>query len=154
MVRYRDGRLIYVGAANLDEVLCTPEGAVCHGGDIKNPGELEHIEIKWHPDIASVAVSSYSAIENGTGSFYKYGVYVRIRNGRQTVEIPAANTSANDMSYTLCFGEILFGTEKDSFEISALELYSKPGSENRVGYQNGQVCMDIGPTGKTKNQNK
>lgn len=72
----------YIGAANDDELLRTPDGAVCHGGDVKLPGELEHIEIKWHPDIASVAVSSYSAIENGTGAFNKYGVFVRIRNGK------------------------------------------------------------------------
>lgn len=82
LVRYRNGKLIYIGAANDDELLRTPDGAVCHGGDVKLPGELEHIEIKWHPDIASVAVSSYSAIENGTGAFNKYGVFVRIRNGK------------------------------------------------------------------------
>jgi tellurium resistance protein TerD len=150
LVRYRNGKQIYIGAANDDELLRTPDGAVCHGGDIKAPGELEHIEIKWHPDIASVAVSSYSAIENGLGSFNKYGVFVRIRNGNQTIEIPAANTSANDRSYTLCFGEIIFGSEKDSLVVSALEMYSAPSSEHRIGYKNGVVCMDIGPVGRTK----
>ena len=150
LVRYRNGKLIYIGAANDDELLRTPDGAVRHGGDVKSPGELEHIEINWHPDIASVAVSSYSAIENGTGSFNRYGVFVRIRNGNQTVEIPAADASANDRSYTLCFGEIIFGSEKDSLEVSALEMYSAPSSENRIGYKNGVVCMDIGPMGRTK----
>ena len=150
LVRYRDGRLIYVGAANRDEVLSTPEGAVRHGGDIKRPGELEHITISWHPDIASIAVSSYSALENGMGSFNQYGVFVRIKNGPQTVEIPAANTSANSRSYTLCFGEILFGKEKDALEVSALELYSRPDSEYRVGYKGDQVVMDIGPVGQKK----
>lgn len=150
LVRYRDGRLIYIGAANADEVLSTPEGAIVHGGDVKNPGELEHIKVSWHPDIASVAVSSYSAIENGTGSFYRYGVFVRIKNGSQTVEIPAADTSANDRSYTLCFGEIIFGDTPDSFEVSALEMYSRPNSENRIGYKKGVVMMDIGPKGRKK----
>lgn len=150
LVRYRDGRLIYVGAANDDERISTPEGAVRHGGDVTEPGELEHIFIKWHPDIASVAVSSYSALENGQGSFYRYGVYVRIRNGKQTIEIPASDVSANDLSYTLCFGEILFGQAKDSLEIAALEMYSAPNSENRIGYRNGQVVMDIGPSGAKK----
>lgn len=150
LVRYRDGRLLYVGAANDDELLSTPEGSVRHGGDVKLPGELEHIEIKWHPSIASVAVSSYSAIENGTGSFYRYGVFVRIKNGKQVIEIPAANTSANDKSYTLCFGEVIFGQEQNSMEVSALEMYSAPGSEHRIGYLNGHVVMDIGPTGRTK----
>lgn len=150
LVRYRDGRLIYIGAANQDERIATPDGAVIHGGDVTEPGELEHIFIKWHPDIASVAVSSYSAIENGQGSFYRYGVYVRIRNGNQTVEIPAANVSANDLSYTLCFGEVLFGQTKDSMEVVALEMYSAPNSENRIGYRNGKVVMDIGPSGAKK----
>lgn len=150
LVRYRDGRLIYVGAANSDERILTPEGAVRHGGDVTAPGELEHIFIKWHPDIASVAVSSYSAIENGQGSFYRYGAYVRIRNGNQTIEIPATNVSANDLSYTLCFGEILFGQEKNSLEVVALEMYSAPNSENRIGYRNGMVVMDIGPSGAKK----
>ena len=150
LVRYRSGKLLYVGAANDDELLSTPEGAVRHGGDVKLPGELEHITISWHPDIASVAVSSYSAIENGTGSFFRYGVFVRIKNGKQIIEIPAANTSADDRSYTLCFGEIIFGDEKDSMEVSALEMYSAPNSENRIGYRYGQVVMDIGPSGRQK----
>lgn len=151
LVRYRDGRLVYVGAANSDELLQTKEGAVKHGGDIKRPGELEHITISWHPDIAAVAVSSYSAIENGMGSFCEYGVYVRIKNGNQTVEIRAANASADRKSYTLCFGEIIFGATPDSFEVSALEMYSRPSSENRIGYMNNKVQMDIGPVGQTKN---
>lgn len=150
LVRYRNGKVIYVGAANTDEKLSTPEGAVRHGGDVKNPGELERIYIKWHQDIASVAVSSYSAIENGVGSFNRYGVYVRIKNGNQIITIEAADTSANDYSYTLCFGEILFGNSPNSMEVSALEMYSKPKSEHRIGYVNGKVVMDVGPIGRTK----
>ena len=151
LVRYRDGRLIYVGAANADEVLSTPEGAVQHGGDIKNPGELERILIKWHPDIASVAVSSYSALENGLGSFKNYGVFVRITNGKQIIEIPAESTSKNWFSYTLCFGEIIFGKDK-TMEVSALEMYSGFSSERRIGYEGDKVKMDIGPVGKFKNK--
>lgn len=150
LVRYRNGRLIYIGAANDDELLSTPEGAVKHGGDVKNPGELEHIDISWHSDIASVAVSSYSAIENGTGSFHRYGVYVRIKNGNQIIEIPAKDTSADDRSYTLCFGEIIYGETPNSFEVSALEMYSAPNSEYRVGYRGSTVMMDIGPEGQRK----
>ena len=151
LVRYRDGKLIYVGAANEDEVLSTPEGAVQHGGDIKAPGEMEKILIKWHPNIASVAVSSYSALENGLGSFKKYGVFVRITNGKQVIEIPAASTSNNYFSYTLCFGEILFGKDK-TMEVSALELYSSFSSERRIGYDGDKVKMDIGPVGKPKSK--
>ena len=149
LVRYRDGKLIYVGAANDDEILRTPEGAVEHGGDVKYPGEMEKILIRWHPDIASVAVSSYSALENGTGSFKEYGVFVRITNGKQVIEIPAANTSKNTYSYTLCFGEIIFGADK-TLEVSALEMYSARHSENRIGYIGDKVVMDIGPVGQIK----
>lgn len=149
LVRYRDGRLIYIGAANDDEVLSTPEGAVVHGGDVKKAGDMEKITIKWHKDIASVAVSSYSALENGTGSFREYGVFVRITNGKQIIEIPAASASAKYDSYTLCFGEIIFGSN-NTMEVSALEMYSKSGSENRIGYKGDRVVMDIGPVGQTK----
>ena len=150
LVRYRDGRLIYVGAANDDEVLSTPEGAVVHGGDVKDAGSMENIKIKWHPDIASVALSSYSALENGIGSFRKYGVFVRITNGKQIIEIPAKSTSSRWFSYTLCFGEIIFGKNKDEMEVSALEMYSKAMSENRVGYRGDKLMMDIGPAGEFK----
>ena len=150
LVLYIDGRLVYVGAENKYEILMTAEGAVRHGGDVTVPGELEHINITWHPDIASVAVSSYSALENGVGSFRRYGVYLRIKNGNQTIEIPASDVSADEKSYTLCFGEILFGEANDSLEVVALELYSSPGSEKRVGYVGGKVVMDKGPAGSRK----
>lgn len=150
LVRYRDGRTVYVGAANADEVLRTPEGAVRHGGDVLRAGELERIYIKWDPSIASIAVSSYSALENGAGSFSRYGVFVRIINGSQVVEIPAKDTSANDLSFTLCFGEILFGQVPGSMQVVALEMYSAPKSENRVGYAGPYLFMDIGPMGKPK----
>ncbi|MBR2402007.1 MAG: TerD family protein [Lachnospiraceae bacterium] len=150
LVRYRNGKLLYIGAANSDELLSTPDGAVRHGGDVKNPGDLEHIDITWHKDIASVAVSSYSAIENGTGSFHRYGVYVRIKNGTQIIEIPAENASADDRSYTLCFGEIIYGDSPNSFDVSALEMYSRPNSEHRIGYKGNKVVMDIGPKGCQK----
>lgn len=149
LVRYRDGRMLYIGAANADEALSSPEGAIVHGGDARKAGELETITIKWDAGIASVALSSYSALENGPGSFKEYGVYVEIVNGPQVVRISAADASANRNSYTLCFGEVLF--EQDgSLTVVNHELYSKPSSENRVGYKGDKVVMDIGPRGQTK----
>ena len=150
LVRYRDGRTLYIGAANSDELLRSPEGAVVHGGDVKKgSGELETITITWHPDIASVALSSYSALENGPGSFKEYGVYVEIVNGPQVVRISAADASAHRNSYTLCFGEVLF-EDDGSLSVVNHEMYSKPSSENRVGYRGDKVVMDIGPRGQTK----
>lgn len=150
LVRYRDGRLLYIGAANADETLTSPEGAVSHGGDVrKGSSDLETISIRWNPQIASVALSSYSALENGPGSFQEYGVYVEIVNGPQVVRISAANASADRNSYTLCFGEVIF--EKDgSLTVVNHEYYSAPSSENRIGYRGDQVVMDIGPRGQTK----
>lgn len=149
LIRYRDGRTLYIGAANRDEVLNSPEGAVRHGGDARNAGELETISIEWNPQIASVALSSYSALENGTGSFRQYGVYVEIENGPQVVRISAADASADGKSYTLCFGEVLFNSD-ESLTVVNHEMYSARSSENRVGYQGDRVVMDIGPRGQTK----
>ena len=149
LVRYHDGRCVYVGAANRDETLRTSEGAVVHSGDAKRAGETETLTISWHPDIASIAVSSYSALENGKGSFREYGVYVEIQNGSQVVGINAADTSAKGNSYTLCFGEILFGSNGELTVINH-ELYSRGGSERRVAYVGNAIVMDAGPEGQRK----
>lgn len=149
LVRYHDGRTVYVGAANSDEKLSTVEGAVRHSGDATRAGEVETLTVAWHADIASIAVSSYSARENGAGSFKKYGVYVEIQNGDQIVGISAEDASAADSSYTLCFGEITYGS-KGQLAVTNLELYSAAGSEHRVGYKGDRVVMDIGPIGQMK----
>jgi tellurium resistance protein TerD len=150
LVRYRNGNLVYIGAANLDESLQTPDGAVKHSGDARTAGEIEKIIISWHPNIASVALSSYSALENGTGSFREYGVFVRIKNGSQEIKITASDASSDSYSYTLCFGEIIFGNQPGTWEVLNLELYSEPDSENRIGYVGNKVTMDIGPIGQPK----
>ncbi|MDM7832519.1 TerD family protein [Cellulomonas edaphi] len=149
LVRYRDGRVVYVGAANADEVLATADGAVRHSGDIRQAGALETVTITWHPDIASVALSSYSALENGMGSFRKYGCYVTITNGGQVVGLAAADASAKWSQYTLCFGEVLLNEDR-TFTVVNLELYSKKHSEHRIGYVGDVVTMDIGPKGQKK----
>lgn len=149
LVLLKDGRQIYVGAANSDEVISAVNGAVRHSGDSRAPGVLESLSIHWDPEIARIAVSSYSALENGTGSFREYGVYVEIVNGSQVIRIDAASTSADGRSYTLCFGEIIMEPD-GTMSVVAHELYSKRNSENRVGYARGQVAMDIGPRGQNK----
>jgi hypothetical protein len=131
-------------------VLSTPEGAVKHGGDVlKGSSDLEKITIAWHPDIAAVALSSYSALENGQGSFRKYGVFVRIENDQQVFTIDANDASADGESYTLCFGEVKFLPDR-SFSVTNLEMYSKRGSEHRIGYKKDRVVMDAGPVGRNK----
>lgn len=149
LVRLHNGQTIYVGAANADEALTVLGGAVSHSGDSTEAGVLETITLKWHADIASVALSSYSALENGTGSFRQYGVYVNIHNGNQVIGIAAKDASATYNSYTLCFGEIIYNADQ-TFTVKNLEMYSAPSSEKRIGYRGDQVFMDIGPEGQTK----
>ncbi|MDR0272060.1 MAG: hypothetical protein LBI27_01925, partial [Clostridiales bacterium] len=150
LVRYRSGELIYIGATHDGELLETPDGAVWHSSHVVAPGELEKIFIKWSSDIASVAISSFSALENGTGSFSQFGAFVRIHNGEQIVEIHAANKGANPRSYTLCFCEVIFDKKPNIFDVSNLESYSKPSSEKRIGYEGTRVVMDAGPQGLPK----
>ena len=149
LILMKDGRQIYIGAANSDELISAVNGAVQHSGDSRAPGVLESLTIRWDAEIDRIAVSSYSALENGTGSFRQYGVYVEIVNGNQVVRINAADASADGRSYTLCFGEIIMESD-GTMSLVAHELYSKRNSENRVGYRNGQVLMDIGPRGQNK----
>lgn len=149
LVLLKNGRQIYVGAANSDEVLSAANGAVRHSGDSKTPGVLEHLDIQWSDQIARIAVSSYSALENGTGSFRQYGVYVEIANGSQVIRIDASSASADGQSYTLCFGEIVMEPD-GTMSVVAHEKYSRRGSENRVGYRGQEVTMDIGPRGQNK----
>ena len=44
----------------------------------------------------------------------------------------------------------MYGEMRNTFEVSALEMYSAPNSENRIGYRENKVVMDIGPRGQTK----
>lgn len=163
LVLYRDGSQTYIGAANDDEVLVDRTGAVRHHGDVKRPGDLETIEISYHPDIARVALSSYSALENGTGSFQEYGVFVRASSQTRTVQISAENASASSSSYTCLFAEVVFG-EDGTMDLVGREDYSRsdPPSEHRVGYVRAggglfrkakgdfEIRMDAGPVGRTK----
>lgn len=137
LVRYRSGSLIYIGC-NSDEAVLTPE---CNVKYIRNTTS-EYIDIKWHKDIASIAVCSYSAVSNAP---FSCGQSVHIINGKQIIQLLASFADENINSRTLCWGEIIFNDDENSFDISALEIYSKPYSENRIGYQNNCIVMDIGP---------
>jgi stress response protein SCP2 len=150
LVLFKDGRQVYVGAANRDEILQVADGAVRHHGDVKaGSKDGEEITITWHPDIESVALSSYSALENGPGSFREYGVSVRIVNGPEVVEIAAEETNASRTSYTLYFGRVDFNPD-GSLTLRNQEQYSRSGSENRIKFVKGEVRMDAGPEGQRK----
>lgn len=149
LVLMKDGSQIYVGDANRDEVRDAAAGAVHHNGDSTQPNTPESMTIRWSPDVARVAISSYSALENGRGSFKHYGASVKVMNGSQVISVPARDASADPDSYSLCFCEVIMGPE-GAMELIALEQYSARGSERRVGYCNGILTMDIGPEGQYK----
>lgn len=127
-------------------------GAVRHLGDIgrdagkSKSGAEEIVEITLNDNIVCVVPVAYSAQSNGTGSFKRYKVTLEVDNGLgDKVTIDAKNANGNDMIYT-CVPAIIWNRPHGA-EIEAVELYSRPGSENRPALSvNGQLQMDAGPT--------
>ena len=153
-VRYRDGRVVYVGAVQPDEVLRTAEGAVEHSGDIRLFSALfwrgERAKIMWHPDIESIALCSYSIHENYAGSFRGNHVQAAIGRGNQVVRLQPKSLSDNPLVYTVCFGQLLFGQD-GLVRIRNEVLHSAPNSERRMGFDNeGRVVPDAGPENTRK----
>ncbi|PJI95105.1 TerD family protein [Luteimicrobium subarcticum] len=158
LVLYRDGRQVTVSAfgtkdAPRDFSLATEDGAVTHLGDVQRGGgavATETVEIRLGPDVAAVVPVAYSAQSNGTGSFRKYRVSMRIDNGAgEAVVVDAPNASKSSTVYTCVPGIVLNGP--DGVRVEALELYSAPGSERRpVIGPDGQVVMDAGPVNAYK----
>ena len=106
---------------------------VKHLGDATGDGSgttRETIEIRLTPQIAAVVPVAYSALSNGTGSFYRYKVSLRIDNhSGTTVELPAEDANVDDNVYT-CVPGIIRNTP-DGVAIERLELYSRRDSEAR-----------------------
>ncbi|XOF32432.1 MAG: hypothetical protein ACL93V_10315 [Candidatus Electrothrix sp. YB6] len=131
-------------------------GAVSHRGDVVGRGSekgFEIIDIRLNDDIVAVVPVAYSAQSNGTGSFYRYRVTLEINNNQgTTVTLPAETANNNDLIYT-CVPGIIYNYP-NGIQIEALELYSKPGSENRPKLQldNNKVTvlMDMGAKNEYK----
>lgn len=127
-------------------------GAVQHMGDVGRTGGVlaeEAIEIKLDDRIEAVVPIAYSAQSNGTGSFKKYNVSLGIDNGKGTnVAIDSKNASSNNNIYTVAIG-IIRNTD-DGVVIESLEAYSKPNSEKRPAFVNGELVMDAGATNNYK----
>lgn len=121
-------------------------GAVRHLGDVARGAvgvAEETIEVRMTDEIEAVFPVAYSAQSNGSGSFHKYQVSCAISNGEGTeVTIDAKNASKDNGIYTQAIGAIR--NTADGVRIEALELYSRPGSENRPAIVNGQIVMDAG----------
>jgi tellurite resistance protein TerA len=125
---------------------------VKHLGDATGDGSgtnREAIEIRLVPEIAAVVPVAYSALANGTGSFYRYKVSLRIDNhSGTTVELPAEDANVDDNVYT-CVPGIIRNTP-DGVAIERLELYSARDSEARPLLKLDKsgtvtVLMDEGP---------
>jgi tellurite resistance protein TerA len=155
LIYTQDGRQIDVatfGAKNTPALLNFDHGTVEHMGDIGGSGNLtktEIIKIRLNDKIMAVVPVAYSAQSNGTGSFNRYKVSMSIDNHNGTVvTVTSNNADENDEIYTCVLGMIL--NTPDGVVIKFLELYSKPGSENRpklVKEKDGhiEVIMDEGP---------
>ncbi|MBK5941055.1 hypothetical protein CCR96_17705 [Halochromatium roseum] len=155
LVHTKDGREVHVAAfpaKGVSVLMNYDNGAVRHLGDVGRDDQktkTETIEIRLNDNIAAVVPVVYSAQSNGTGSFHRYQVSMRIDNQQGTdVTIPAKNANNNDQIYT-CVPGVIRNTVH-GVVIEALELYSKPRSENRpkltLKKDGGiQVKMDAGP---------
>ncbi|MFC8596845.1 hypothetical protein [Isoptericola sp. NPDC057191] len=157
IVHYQDGRQVVVSTFGTKDsprsfLTATPDGAVRHLGDVQRGGgttATETLEIRMSPQIAAVAPVVYSAQSNGTGSFRRYQVTMRIEGGSPTVVVPAPNASDDNRVYT-CVPGIIRNTP-DGLQVESLELYSRPDSEHRpaIDPQLG-VVMDAGPVNAYK----
>ena len=155
LVMTRDGKQIDVATFGADGVpprTTYGKDWVKHLGDATGDGSgttRETIEIRLTPEIAAVVPVAYSALSNGTGSFYRYKVSLRIDNhSGTTVEIPAEDANVDDNVYT-CVPGIIRNTP-DGVAVERLELYSARDSEARPLLkldQSGTVTvqMDEGP---------
>jgi tellurite resistance protein TerA len=158
VVRYRNGAQVTVSQFGTKDAPglfspTTPDGAVRHLGDVRRGDgreATETVEIRLAPDIAAVVPVAYSAQSNGTGSFRRYRVSMRIDNGAgQAVQIEAANASRDDAVYTCVPGIVL--NDDDGVRVEALELYSARGSERRPVIDDRlSVVMDAGPVNAYK----
>lgn len=150
LVLMKDGRELVVSTfGSQSQPKPTPSilnGAVRHLGDVGRGvvGKAqETIEIKLTDEIEAIIPIAYSAQSNGTGSFRKYKVSLGIDNGQGTkVTIDSKNASSNDNIYTVAIGVI--HNTADGVVVESLETYSKPSSEDRPTFRNGQLVMDAG----------
>ncbi len=179
LVRYRDGHTETVSTFGTAEDqhafrTATVDGAVRHGGDVGRAQAAkprgwrrkaapttgpevgrESIEITLNPQIVAVVPVVYSAQSNGDGSFRRYQVSMSIDNGSaadgggDTVTIDATDASDDDAIYSCVPGIII--NDPDGIRIQFLELYSRPGSENRPVVGGDLIVkMDAGPVNAFK----
>lgn len=159
LVLNRDGTVVHVanfGATGVP-LLSAYKGVQLSRDAGRQPGgatSTETLAISLDDSIAAVVPVAYSAQSNGTGSFFEYRVSLAVDNGAGgRVEIDASNANRDHTIYS-CIPAILHNGADGNVWIDPVELYSRPGSENRPGVHlvNGLpvVTMDAGPRNNYK----
>ena len=147
LVRGRSGAVNYLGTTRTEEIGMLYDGAVVLSGFDDDP-TLKKLTIKWHPNIASIALSAYSLRRNGAGSFSQHGVIAHIEQrpvGRSsTIRIDTRTMTDQPRRYTLYFGEVIFEPH-GQLEVMEHKVYSRPGSRDMLAYDGDEVVLDGGP---------
>lgn len=151
-ILYRDGSTESIAtfeARGTDARTTSLTGSVRHSGDAGQWTEgtaTETITVDPDPTIAAVAFWVYSAQSNGTGSFYRYAVSVKVSCGDDTVSVEAANASRDDRVYTCVPAIIRFNADCVpsigwANASKGIERYSEPGSEARPRWTTGRSLL-------------
>lgn len=156
LVLLKDGRELVVSTfgseTQPDPTPSVLNGAVRHMGDVGRGVAgvaQETIEIKLTDEIEAVVPIAYSAQSNGTGSFRRYQVSLSLNNGQGTeVTIDSKNASKHWGIYSVAIG--IIRNTPDGAVIESLEEYSRPHSENRPAFVNGNLVMDAGAKNRYK----
>ncbi|MGV9614944.1 TerD family protein [Nocardia xishanensis] len=162
LVVLKTGEVVHVATFDAKDTPANPQyrDLVRHLGDRgrghvrRDGGQTEEIiEVRFAPEIVAIVPVAYSAINNGTGSFFKYQVTLAIENGADQVAIPADQAKKSSWIFT-CVPGIVYN-RPEGVLIERLELYSKRFSEFRpaVSLQPDgrvEVRMDKGPINQYK----
>jgi stress response protein SCP2 len=112
-------------------------------GDSKTNG-CETIRIHKPADLKFVLFAAYSAVENGTGSFYSMRAKAVVDNHMGDI-VTAPLLEENNLAYWVAIAKIDFTNEKE-MKVEHVERYSKSHSEKSpLLYADGTFQMDVGP---------
>ncbi|WP_068066727.1 TerD family protein [Nocardia xishanensis] len=162
LVVLKTGEVVHVATFDAKDTPANPQyrDLVRHLGDRgrghvrRGGGQTEEIiEVRFAPEIVAIVPVAYSAINNGTGSFFKYRVTLAIENGADQVAIPADQAKKSSWIFT-CVPGIVYN-RPEGVLIERLELYSKRFSEFRPAASlkpdgRVEVRMDKGPINQYK----
>lgn len=136
-----NGEINYMGTTRPDEVQSLYDGALALR-NVDDIPSMKMLTIKWHPDIAHVALSVYSLRRNGTGSFREHEVFTRIEQSdpvpgtRKVVEQRDHVMTDLPRRYTWLFGGVSFGERRQLFVDGDWRRSSKVGSRKLIAYAN------------------